>query len=188
MPSRPDDGEWATSGVSDDVEGISRVRSAFLTLESEIPDVAFNSVLGSETRRAMWRNLAGSAQTLSALAAAIIVFQRAIESDWLQPGWLPWSWMAPLLRCSHRSNEKSDARCLRLHLIALRRAFKWNKATRASDRLVNAAPDLELPRSSRARKATIVESDSDDEYESIFSDSDEVMPSKTTAENRRFRL
>ena len=188
LPSRPDDGEWATSGVSDDVEGISRVRSAFLTLESEIPDVAFNSVLGSETRRAMWRNLAGSAQTLSALAAAIIVFQRAIESDWLQPGWLPWSWMAPLLRCSHRSNEKSDARCLRLHLIALRRAFKWNKATRASDRLVNAAPDLELPRSSRARKATIVESDSDDEYESIFSDSDEVMPSKTTAENRRFRL
>ena len=141
----------------------------------------------------MWRNLAAAAQSLPSRAAAIIVFERAIDSDWLLPGWLPWSWHSPLLRSAMRSNEKSDARSLRLHLIALRRAFKWNKATRVSDRLnAPAVEEIELPRSARARKPAIVEeesSSSDDEYEEIFSESEsEEVIKKSTAADRKFRM
>ena len=191
VPERPDDSEWGKSESSGDGEGLARVRATFLTLENEIPDVAFNKTLGSESRRTMWRNLAASAQTLPSLAAAIIVFERAIESDWLQPGWLSWSWISPLLRCAqgNPAEETSHARSLRLHLIALRRAFKWNKATRVSERLINAEPDVELPRSARTRRKPVIESESgsDDEYDSIFSDSEEVIP-KNTARDRKFRL
>jgi hypothetical protein len=191
VPERPDDSEWGKSESSGDGEGLARVRATFLTLENEIPDVAFNKTLGSESRRTMCRNLAASAQTLPSLAAAIIVFERAIESDWLQPGWLSWSWISPLLRCAqgNPAEETSHARSLRLHLIALRRAFKWNKATRVSERLINAEPDVELPRSARTRRKPVIESESgsDDEYDSIFSDSEEVIP-KNTARDRKFRL
>lgn len=191
VPPRPNASTWV--GGSDDGNGLSvlsRTRAIFMTLENEIPEVAFNPHLGSQERRTMWRNLAASARTLSSLAAAVIVFERAIESDWLQPGWLSWSWSSPLMRCASRSNEESNALGLRLHLVAFRRAFKWNKATRVSDRLahVSAPAVVDLPRSARStRRATVVDSESDEGYEEIFSDSEEVV-AKTTAENRRFRL
>ena len=191
VPARPDDSAWGSGSTGvQELSTLSRTRVAFLTLENEIPEVAFNPFLGSEERRTMWRNLAASARTLSSLAAAVIVFERAIETDWLQPGWLSWSWSSPLMRCASRSNEESDALGLHLHLIALRRAFKWNKATRVSDRLahVSAPAVVDLPRSARsARRTTVVESGSDEEYEEIFSDSEEIV-AKTTAESRRFRM
>ena len=195
VPPRPDTSDWGKDANDDEnaEEGVARAKSAFLTLENEIPDAAFDKSLGSDARRKMWRNLAAAAQSLPSLAAAIIVFERAIDSDWLLPGWLPWSWHSPLLRSAMRSNEKSDARSLRLHLIALRRAFKWNKATRVSDRLnAPAVEEIELPRSARARKPAIVEeesSSSDDEYEEIFSESEsEEVIKKSTAADRKFRL
>ena len=191
VPERPDDSAWGMSESAGDAEdALSRVRAAFLNLDSEIPDVAFNEVLGSPERRTMWRNLAASARSLSSLAAAIVVFERAIEGDWLQSGWMSWSWVSPLMRSATRSNEKSDGLGLRLHLIALRRAFKWNKATRVSDRIAHIPASTEplAPRAARAKRIAVVESDSDDDdYEEIFSDSEEVV-AKTTSESRRFRL
>jgi len=194
IPPRPVTSDWGKDGndAENAEEGIARVKSAFLTLESEIPDAAFDKSLGSDARRKMWRNLAAAAQSLPSLTAAIIVFERAIDSDWLHPGWLPWSWLSPLLRSAMRSNETSDARSLRLHLVALRRAFKWNKATRVSDRInAPAVEEMELQRSARTRKPAIVEEEttsSDDEYEVFSGSESEEVIKKSTAADRRFRL
>jgi len=192
VPAKPDTSEWGASSEHTEQEegGLSRARQAFLTLESEIPDAAFNSALGSLERRTMWRNLAVSAKSLANLTSAIIAFERAIERDWLSPGWLSWSWASPLARCALGANEVSGARSIRLHLVALRRAFKWSRATRVSSRVAGEEPNLVLPeRSARTRKPAVVEeSESDDEYEKFDDSESEEVIRKTGARDRSFRL
>ena len=192
VPAIPDISEWGAIEETSDQEesGLARVRQTFLTLESEIPDIAFNRALGSAERRTMWLNVAASAKSLVSLASAIIAFERALERDWLNPGWLSWSWASPLVRCASGANEASSARSIRLHLVALRRAFKWNKATRASGRVAGEEANLILPeRSTRTRKpAVVAESDSDDEYEELEDSESEEVITKTHARDRSFRL